>query len=662
MNLRRRVQLLGTPGVFLARATLEKVIPRAQISASQPGELIATARQLAEFVFLVLGGTCEQSRTQPDGTREIFNVYKAGDTFGGTDAAPDCPPVEVRAGADCVTLKVRPEVLEDVMDENPPVALTPTLEQLNHRDSEPNRGRVVTLDFLTDGLPIALMAEQLARALFAESGDSDLLLQLVAGVDGDAVHCSLNGKPLALGLLPPGEGGFSRLRLGVPAAGPGEGRLGELLSSLRRRFDHVLVSGTEGNLPATVLDESVCNSDVAYLFIRPEDLSRLLQRTCELRVLLNSHIPTQLRPVLCLASQESPGGCEIAARDAAATFHSFVRGCPVRGDAPTGCFRQDIRRMAREICDRLVGLVLSSGGAKGYAHIGVIQVLEENGIEVDVVAGASMGAYLGALWAHGCDAGELEKLAHDMESRWAMWSLLDLVLPPRRGFLRGFAVKQRLMRTIGPASFGDLRRPLRVVATNLNTLERVVFATGDVAAAVHASIAVPGICVPVTIGEATYVDGGIVDPLPVDVLREMGVRRIIASNTIPTPETIRQRWIQAGHLPAQGSGGGSHSAETVPPLEKHLNYFAPGNILEILMNSIHGAQIRVAETACRRASIVLRPDIRHDRWMDFRNPRTYIAAGRQITLRHLEEIKALVRQKGKRHESSCVPDALAAVA
>ena len=265
-------------------------------------ELIATARQLAECVFLVLCGTCEQHRAQPDGTREILNIYKASDTFGGHDSSPDLPPIEVRAGSDCVILHVRTEALEDVMEENPPVTLTPTVERMSPtEDSEPNRGQVVTLDFLAEGLPIALMMEQLARALVAESGDSVLLLQLLAGVGENAVDCALNGKLPMLGLLPPGEGGFSRLRLGIPAAGACESRLGELLGSLRRRFDYVLVSGTEGNLAASVLDETICNSDVAYLFTRPEqdDLRRLVRRTCELRVLLNSHIPTQLRSVLC---------------------------------------------------------------------------------------------------------------------------------------------------------------------------------------------------------------------------------------------------------------------------------------------------------------------------------------------------------------------------
>src|SRR5262249_40539920 len=134
-----------------------------------------------------------------------------------------------------------------------------------------------------------------------------------------------------------------------------------------------------------------------------------------------------------------------------------------------------------------------------------------------VVAGSSIGAYIGALWAYGCNGNELEKLARELEERWNLVSLIDPVFPPRQGFLGGLGIKHRLMRTIGHAHFGDLPRALRVIASNLATLEREVFESGEVANAVHASVAVPGICVPVTINGESYVDGGIVDPVPVEV-------------------------------------------------------------------------------------------------------------------------------------------------
>jgi NTE family protein len=288
--------------------------------------------------------------------------------------------------------------------------------------------------------------------------------------------------------------------------------------------------------------------------------------------------------------------------------------------------------------------------------------LEENGIEVDVVAGSSMGSYVGSLWAHGNDGTELERLARELESRWALWSLVDPVFPPRQGFLRGFAVKRRLMRTLGHARFGDMVRPLRIVASNLATLERVVFSSGEVAAAVHASSAVPGICVPVTLEGETYIDGGIVDPLPVDVLREMGISRVIAVDVIPTPERIRHSLQTARELAGSKPTPVRKLFRRILPVNQKLNYFARGNIFEILMRSISGAQIRVAEASCQLADVVLRPEISEDSWLDYRHPGQFIKLGRAEAERQLEGIQALVAEKEINHERQSAPAAVAATA
>jgi NTE family protein len=218
------------------------------------------------------------------------------------------------------------------------------------------------------------------------------------------------------------------------------------------------------------------------------------------------------------------------------------------------------------------------------------------------------------------------------------------------------------MRSIGHARFGDLVRPLRIVAANLATLERVVLSGGEVAAAVHASIAVPGICVPITLGGETYVDGGIVDPLPVDILREMGVARVIAVNVIPTPDHIRYG-IEAELELARRNGTGKRKwFGQVPALNQQVNYFARGNLLEILMRSVHGAQIRMAETSCALADLVLRPDIYDDRWLDYRNPGKFIVLGREAAERRIEEIRSLVNGKESIYEHKPAPEPVATIA
>lgn len=305
-----------------------------------------------------------------------------------------------------------------------------------------------------------------------------------------------------------------------------------------------------------------------------------------------------------------------------------------------------------------VGLALSCGGAKGLAHIGVIQVLEENGIEVEAVAGSSMGAYIAAIWGFGHDGKKMEMLAREYEGRFGLRRLLDPVFPPRQGFIRGERMKHRLQRTIGHLQFSDMVRQAFVIATDLNTLERVVFKTGEVAAAVHASVAIPGVCVPVTIDGRSYIDGGIADPLPVDVLKEAGLDRVIAVNTIPPPsylkcceESLREQAVLRGEK--EGWFG---------KLNRHLNYFTPGNILDIMMRAVTGAQVRVAEAACRRADVVLRPLAIDGSWIEFNNPQKYIELGRRVAKENLGAIKAALSTRIPAYEHQPTSRALGTVA
>ena len=153
-------------------------------------------------------------------------------------------------------------------------------------------------------------------------------------------------------------------------------------------------------------------------------------------------------------------------------------------------------------------------------------------------------------------------------------------------------------------------------------------------------------------------DGAIADPLPVDVLEEMGIERIIAVNTIPTPAYMRcclelEREQEALH-------GRRHIF--LSALNRQINYFAPGNILDIMMRAVQGCQIRVAEEACRRADVVLRPLAMDTRWYEFDKPSKYIALGRRVAEEHLDEIKSLVTRRAASHELEFTESQMAGLA
>ena len=653
---------------FLAKAPMARVLPFSKISRFTRDEIVCAADRLSECAYLVLTGRCEQRIQPPHGTAELLQTFQQGDTFGlSADAAN--PSLVVVAMEDCVVLGI-PLLELSALSANESGTETAS----SSRNSSPPdstfffkapAGKLTVLAFMSTALPAELLGRQIARRLHIESGGPVIQVHLVArdsssNSERNPVDCTLNGELSDLGPIREHEDGAHVLRVGLTSDAPNPDALAALFQRLRRRFRHVLVDAAVEIIPPDFLFGCIAQSSSTCFFLRHDagDLYRMDLLLHELHLRLNGAVPVEMNSILCLAANETMDGFDTRIERTGLRLRSIIRGCPRLADprepasisAPSESFHPDVNRVARDLGNCLVGLALSSGGAKGFAHAGVIQVLEENNIEVDVVAGASMGAYIGALWAFGCNGAKLEELAHEMKARRAFWSLIDPVFPPRQGFLHGLAVKQRLQRTIGDAQFGDLLRPLRVVATNLDTLERKVFTKGDVATAVHASIAVPGVCVPVRIGDEAFIDGGIVDPLPTDVLHEMGVHRIIAVNTIRTPDRIRQRLEREREVEMRKRHRTAEFARQLVPINEHLNYFARGNILDILVHAIHGGQIQVAEQSCRLASIVLRPETDDDRWLDFRKPEHHLKAGRDVALEQLDEIKRLMKPKGTVHE------------
>lgn len=211
---------------------------------------------------------------------------------------------------------------------------------------------------------------------------------------------------------------------------------------------------------------------------------------------------------------------------------------PVQTGGEVLCHRTKGCRAAREIrlelprcCEAqggccVRGLVLSGGGARGLAHIGVLEVLEAQGFEAEVVAGTSMGAVVGALYASGKKPTEILEI-----SRSTPWlRLLDLV--PRPGLISQRGLRDFLARYL-PARFDQLSKKLVVTAVDLEAGKLAYFSEGDLPGAVLASAAYPGLVAPVVYEGRTYVDGGVLDNLPVDAARFMRAKYVLAVDVTP---------------------------------------------------------------------------------------------------------------------------------
>lgn len=181
----------------------------------------------------------------------------------------------------------------------------------------------------------------------------------------------------------------------------------------------------------------------------------------------------------------------------------------------------------------VIGLALGGGAARGFAHVGVIQVLEEAGIRPDLLTGTSAGSLVAALYASGMSGARLEQVALGMEEA----AFTDWTLPIfSRGVLRGDAVARFVNITLSGRLIDAMTIPLGVVATDLHSGQGVLFRRGDTGTAVRASSAVPAVFLPVRIGEREYVDGGLVAPVPVRYARQMGAELVIAVDISSAPE------------------------------------------------------------------------------------------------------------------------------
>jgi NTE family protein len=253
-----------------------------------------------------------------------------------------------------------------------------------------------------------------------------------------------------------------------------------------------------------------------------------------------------------------------------------------------------------------IGLALGGGAARGFAHVGVIQVLEENGIAVDYLAGTSAGSLVAAIYASGKNGKQLQQVAESMDEA----AITDWQLPfVSRGMLRGEALARYVSEQVGGKTIEQMRPALGIVATDLGSGLGVLFQRGDAATAVRASSAVPSVFQPVRIGGREYVDGGLVSPVPVRYARQMGAELVIAVDISAAPEANL----------AQSN------------LQILLQTFA------IMGKSINNFELKEAD-------LLVRPSLAGAGGADFAAKRKTIEAGRAAMLAALPQLKAAMEK------------------
>ncbi len=290
-----------------------------------------------------------------------------------------------------------------------------------------------------------------------------------------------------------------------------------------------------------------------------------------------------------------------------------------------------------------IGIALGSGAARGWAHIGIIQALEKLGVNIDVVAGSSIGAYVGAAYA----SGKLNELKawSDSLTEWQVLSLMGVGI--RRGSLAsGQKVFDKLAKDFCAPTFEEMKKPFAVVATDLYTGREVVFNSGEVGDSVQASCAIPALFSPVANEDRWLVDGAVVNPVPVNLCRQLGADFVIAVNLNADfrPQRLVKARMEHEEIQRKTDNFFAKSQNVVRQWfspETKPDKLNPPGILSIMSSSLEILQARVTRSrlAGDPPDIVIEPQLTDVGLMEFHRAEEMARRGEETVNRLAEEIR-----------------------
>jgi len=272
-----------------------------------------------------------------------------------------------------------------------------------------------------------------------------------------------------------------------------------------------------------------------------------------------------------------------------------------------------LRRISREIGEVTLGLALGSGAAYGFSHIGVLKVLEENNIDIDIICGSSMGAIIAALWAVGFSLEEIERFSDEFGRKIGKFSILGFTFP-FRGIMRARRLENIFKSVFKNLTFYDLKHTLKIVAFDFLKRKPRVLSKGLLYKAVAASCAFPGIFEPINFKKSILLDGGILSPLPTKVLLNYDAHKIIASNISLSSEQARREYRKRDRF----------------------------HIFDFIFGSIETMQQRFVEEAVKIADVVIHTNLEGLGWMEFEKISAFVRRGEIAAQEKMEEIKNLI--------------------
>lgn len=557
------------------------------------GDVLFREGDPGEAMFLVVSGRLRITTSRPEDGQRVLGEVSPGEVVGELGLLSGEPRTATAVAIrETHAVGMTRDVFERLAERHPNAMIRLTRliikrqqRSLQVHEQTPVRALALVLVPISGGVSPAPLAEEMAGCLAAFG--SVLLL------DSTRLDDAL-GKP-----------GAAQAEAGHPAGLV----VSAWLSEQETRYRYLLYVADRDWSPWT--QRCVCQADRLLLLGDAQagpELASVEQAIAALNLPVRQEL-ILLHPET--ASRPSGTASWLGQRDLHA--HHHIR----RGD------QAHLRRLARRLAGRALGVVLSGGGARGFAHAGVLRAIEERGIEVDLIGGTSMGSLIGGIYA--MDQGPDEQLEH--AERFAnSKQLFDYTLP-LTSLMASKKVTRAMREVFGDVCIEDLWRPFFCIASNLTRAVAVIDRTGPLWEAVRASIAIPGIFTPILRGNDVLVDGGAMNNFPVDVmvrLTEGGP--VIGSNVCPLWERVRHYEF-----------GPSISGWRV--LWSRVNPFTPALKVPSLLGSLLRAQEIRGVSGLRRAEsladVIVRPDVSDFAILDFAAYAPIIERGYQAAQKHL---------------------------
>ena len=657
----------------LAKDARDFIAGRLRSEHFAPGEVIVRQGDTGDSLYILISGLVKVTKREKDGTSHELARLQTGDYFGEMSLLAGQPrSADITAITETSTLKLSKPDLDGMLQDYPTIAVhfsrvlskrlrdisqftmaskqTVSVVSLYSRHVEPLFQSIISLNlaasFTRELMKQVLLIEmnnadeEVARILQLDNEQAALRKNIIRYdiLGGDDVSPCIIKHKTGFHILPLSTATKMQPRLFEKAITP-------LLEKLKHDYDYILINCAKEikKLVQTALEQSGL-----ILYLTPTSDNAIQRCKKDADMFVQGYGENRLMiGVLKEEGEQSISERHLEELLAPHTFvplhkNSYVidrflrTGRPFVYEHPKTDISRSLQHLTRRIGRVRVGLALGSGSARGFAHVGVLKVLEANDIPIDMIAGASMGAFVGGFYAAGVSAAELEEMVLSYRSKRKVRSTIFDFTIPRYGISKGNRLAKFMRHRLKDITFDDLSIPFAAIATDISNGDEIVLRHGILWQALRASGSVPVLFEPFRLDGRYLIDGGITNPLPTDVLIEHDVDIIIscAVNTLRKPMKYEMQG-------KEGERDGAHDEMPIVGALPDRKY----GIIDAITRSMGIMSAANTLQKSRLADIDIRPKVSHIDWNDFHRGDELMKAGERAAEEAIPTILELLKEK-----------------